>query len=206
MLNERFLTLASMLPPLATIRRPSKAAIVHTSITTVNAALPPRSRRADFAALSREAENMRREINEWRAHARVPHMDAPVRSEAHAANVRADVEGSSSSRRTRRSRGTKITTPAITITARRSSTRAAAVRRLNPITSHSTSSLRIRRALLVVAERTAPPCVCARAPGAVFPSQSTPPFSMGSATTTGSKHYSCSAALLARRRRPAQRA
>ncbi|KAJ6467643.1 hypothetical protein C8R47DRAFT_1078545 [Mycena vitilis] len=60
-LNERFLTLVSMLPPLATLRRPSKAAIVHTSIATVDAARRHRVLAAQtLRALLREAENLRR--------------------------------------------------------------------------------------------------------------------------------------------------
>ncbi|KAJ6475145.1 hypothetical protein C8R47DRAFT_704707 [Mycena vitilis] len=92
-LNARFLTLASMLPPLAALRRPSKAAIVGTSIATVKAARRHRVLAAQtLRALAREAEGLRREVNEWRARARVPHLDLPVRSEAHDAILRAEVE------------------------------------------------------------------------------------------------------------------
>ncbi|KAJ7663425.1 hypothetical protein DFH06DRAFT_1190215, partial [Mycena polygramma] len=92
-LNGRFLTLASMLPPLAALRRPSKAAIVGTSIATVKAARRHRVLAAQtLRALAREAEGLRREVNEWRARARVPHLDVPVRSEAHDAILRAEVE------------------------------------------------------------------------------------------------------------------
>ncbi|KAJ7673053.1 hypothetical protein DFH06DRAFT_1319267 [Mycena polygramma] len=60
-LNGRFLTLASMLPPLAMLRRPSKAAIVHTSIVTINATRRHRVLAAQtLRALSREVENLRR--------------------------------------------------------------------------------------------------------------------------------------------------
>ncbi|KAJ6472833.1 hypothetical protein C8R47DRAFT_720157 [Mycena vitilis] len=92
-LNGRFLTLASMLPPLATLRRPSKAAIVHTSIATVNASRRHRVLAAQtLRSLTREAETLRREINEWRSRARVPQLATPVRSDAHEAVLRAETE------------------------------------------------------------------------------------------------------------------
>ncbi|KAF7337326.1 BHLH domain-containing protein [Mycena sanguinolenta] len=92
-LNGRFLTLASLLPPLAALRRPSKAAIVSSSIATVNAARRHRVLAAQtLRALSREAEQLRREVNEWRARARVPQLDIPVRSDAHHAVLRAELE------------------------------------------------------------------------------------------------------------------
>ncbi|KAJ7633886.1 hypothetical protein DFH06DRAFT_687600 [Mycena polygramma] len=95
-LNRRSLTLASMLPPLAMLRRPSKSAIVHTSIATVNAARRHRVLAAQtLRALSKEAENLGKGNQSLarRARARVPHMDAPIRFEAHATILRAEVEG-----------------------------------------------------------------------------------------------------------------
>ncbi|KAJ7760264.1 hypothetical protein DFH07DRAFT_431449 [Mycena maculata] len=92
-LNGRFLTLASLLPPLAALRRPSKAAIVGTSIATLHAARRHRVLAAQtLRAVAREAEGMRREVNEWRARARIPGLEAPVRTEAHAAVLRAELE------------------------------------------------------------------------------------------------------------------
>ncbi|KAJ7040888.1 hypothetical protein C8F04DRAFT_183978 [Mycena alexandri] len=92
-LNGRFLTLASLLPPLAALRRPSKSAIVGSSIATVHASRRHRVLAAQtLRAISREAENLRREVNEWRARARVPQLEAPKRSEGHAAVLRAEVE------------------------------------------------------------------------------------------------------------------
>ncbi|KAJ7815886.1 hypothetical protein B0H14DRAFT_3475791 [Mycena olivaceomarginata] len=134
-------TLASLLPPLAALRRPSKAAITillarrpgardmkpqrsgcppsvasflvlspaysrapeeapkagrgeetfictgPTSsrfIATVNAAARHRVLAAQtLRSLARESEQLRREVNEWRARARVPQLDVPVRSDAH---------------------------------------------------------------------------------------------------------------------------
>ncbi|KAJ7608053.1 hypothetical protein DFH06DRAFT_1149229 [Mycena polygramma] len=66
-LNGRFLDLASMLPNLATIRRPSKSSIVNSCIAHVHA-----SRRHRFMAshqvqlLAEECDSLRREVNEWR--------------------------------------------------------------------------------------------------------------------------------------------
>ncbi|KAJ7804321.1 hypothetical protein B0H14DRAFT_3486328 [Mycena olivaceomarginata] len=144
-LNGRFLTLASLLPPLAALRRPSKAAIVSSrcvyflrfpsddpasaparraryeaptervsavcrflpgsqlagagggpeggAIATVNAAARHRVLAAQtLRSLAREAEQLRREVNEWRARARVPQLDVPVRSDAHNAVLRAELE------------------------------------------------------------------------------------------------------------------
>ncbi|CAK5283676.1 unnamed protein product [Mycena citricolor] len=81
-LNGRFLTLASILPPLASIRRPSKSAIVGSSIATVRAGRRHRLRAAQaLKALAREAETLRMEVNTWRARARLPVLEAPSRSQ-----------------------------------------------------------------------------------------------------------------------------
>ncbi|KAJ7023996.1 hypothetical protein C8F04DRAFT_1303447 [Mycena alexandri] len=62
-LNGRFLTLASLLPPLAALRRPSKSAIVGSSIATVHASRRHRVLAAQtLRAISREAENLRRPV------------------------------------------------------------------------------------------------------------------------------------------------
>ncbi|KAJ7019571.1 hypothetical protein C8F04DRAFT_1105987 [Mycena alexandri] len=69
-LNSRFLDLASLLPNLANIRRPSKSSIVNTCIAHVHA-----SRRHRFLAsqqlrvLKEECDSLRREVNEWRERA-----------------------------------------------------------------------------------------------------------------------------------------
>ncbi|KAJ7723048.1 hypothetical protein B0H16DRAFT_1699089 [Mycena metata] len=69
-LNSRFLDLASLLPNLANIRRPSKSSIVNTCIAHVHA-----SRRHRFLAsqqlriLHEECDSLRREVNEWRERA-----------------------------------------------------------------------------------------------------------------------------------------
>ncbi|KAF7310290.1 BHLH domain-containing protein [Mycena indigotica] len=81
-LNGRFLALASLLPPLRVIRRPSKSAIVNSSIATVQAARRHRVLAAQtLKTMLRETEALRREVNEWRTRARIPTLDAPLRSE-----------------------------------------------------------------------------------------------------------------------------
>lgn len=67
-LNGRFLDLAALLPNLATVRRPSKSAIVNSSIALVHTQRRFRAIAArELRALAHEAENLRREVNEWRA-------------------------------------------------------------------------------------------------------------------------------------------
>lgn len=67
-LNGRFLDLAALLPNLATVRRPSKSAIVNSSIALVHTQRRFRAIAArELRALALEAENLRREVNEWRA-------------------------------------------------------------------------------------------------------------------------------------------
>ncbi|KAJ6533578.1 hypothetical protein B0H19DRAFT_1272222 [Mycena capillaripes] len=117
-LNGRYLTLASMLPPLPALRRPSKAAIVSSRCVCLLPFLPllhfrsirlvvrvwpgtelvlreidgPRQTcaGADSATVYLRADEL--EINEWRARARVPQLDAAVRSDAHTAVLRAETE------------------------------------------------------------------------------------------------------------------
>ncbi|KAF7324211.1 Macrophage erythroblast attacher isoform 1 [Mycena kentingensis (nom. inval.)] len=82
-LNARFLDLAGMLPSLATIRKPTKSAIVNTSIAHVNASARHRVLATQQLRLvQEECESLRREVNEWRERsggiARVP---TPARGE-----------------------------------------------------------------------------------------------------------------------------
>ncbi|KAJ7615843.1 hypothetical protein FB45DRAFT_234499 [Roridomyces roridus] len=92
-LNGRFLTLASLLPPLAALRRPSKAAIVGSSIATLHAARRHRVLAAQtLRNVTQEAETLRREINTWRARASIPPLETPIRPEAHAAVLRGEIE------------------------------------------------------------------------------------------------------------------
>lgn len=80
-LNGRFLDLAALLPNLATVRRPSKSAIVNSSIALIH-----QSRRTRLLAsrelrlLRAESDALRRELNEWRARAGLPRVEEPPRS------------------------------------------------------------------------------------------------------------------------------
>ncbi|KIJ41176.1 hypothetical protein M422DRAFT_48671 [Sphaerobolus stellatus SS14] len=80
-LNGRFLDLAALLPNLATVRRPSKSAIVNSSIALIHS-----HRRARAAAgrelrtLEEETQALRREVNEWRSRTALPALQAPQRS------------------------------------------------------------------------------------------------------------------------------
>ncbi|KAF7307794.1 BHLH domain-containing protein [Mycena kentingensis (nom. inval.)] len=92
-LNGRFLALASLLPPLRVMRRPSKSAIVTSSIATVHAARRHRVLAAQtLKGMIREAEALRREVNEWRTRARIPLLESPMRTEAQDAVLRGEVE------------------------------------------------------------------------------------------------------------------
>jgi len=81
-LNGRFLDLAGLLPNLSQIRRPSKSAIVNSSIAHIHA-----SRRHRFLAarelrlIKMEADALRRELNEWRDRSALPRVEEPVRGE-----------------------------------------------------------------------------------------------------------------------------
>ncbi|KAJ7934824.1 hypothetical protein B0H13DRAFT_2481275 [Mycena leptocephala] len=81
-LNARFLDLASLLPDLADIRRPTKSSIVNSCIAHVRA-----SRRHRFLAsqklraLKDECDLLRREANEWRERAGIMLLPTPNRDE-----------------------------------------------------------------------------------------------------------------------------
>jgi hypothetical protein len=82
-LNGRFLDLAGLLPNLTQIRRPSKSAIVNSSIAHVHASRRHRGMAArELRHLRMEADAYRREINQWRERAGLPGMEEPVRSDA----------------------------------------------------------------------------------------------------------------------------
>ncbi|KAJ7470127.1 hypothetical protein B0H11DRAFT_2041490 [Mycena galericulata] len=71
-LNGRFLDLAALLPNLATIRRPSKSSIVHSSIAHVRASHQHRAIASQqLRAMQDECDSLRREVNEWRDRAGV---------------------------------------------------------------------------------------------------------------------------------------
>ncbi|KAJ7844942.1 hypothetical protein B0H14DRAFT_3455356 [Mycena olivaceomarginata] len=83
MLNGRFMDLGGMLPNLRDIRRPSKSAIVNSSIAHLEA-----SHRHRFIAahqlriMKEEADALRHEINAWRARTGVALVEEPMRDEA----------------------------------------------------------------------------------------------------------------------------
>jgi hypothetical protein len=80
-LNGRFFDLAALLPQLASVRRLSKFAIVDSSIAIIHQARRPRFIAArELRQLRAESDALRRENNEWRARAGLPHVDEPTRS------------------------------------------------------------------------------------------------------------------------------
>ncbi|KAL5511042.1 hypothetical protein ACEPAH_4257 [Sanghuangporus vaninii] len=80
-LNGRFLDLAALLPNLATVRRPSKSAIVNSSIAMIHQSRRTRLLAARELRLIRaESDALRRELNEWRARAGLPRVEEPPRS------------------------------------------------------------------------------------------------------------------------------
>ncbi|TRM70226.1 hypothetical protein BD626DRAFT_25711 [Schizophyllum amplum] len=82
-LNGRFLDLAALLPNLSQIRRPSKSAIVNSSIAHISAARRHRLLAArELRLLKLEADALRRELNEWRHRQNLPTVEEPPRSEA----------------------------------------------------------------------------------------------------------------------------
>ncbi|KAJ6562230.1 hypothetical protein B0H19DRAFT_1143871 [Mycena capillaripes] len=84
-LNARFLDLAALLPNLKHLRRPSKSAIVNSSIAHVRAARRYRHLASQqLRALNAECDMVRREVNQWRARAGVHPAVAPPRSEGFA--------------------------------------------------------------------------------------------------------------------------
>ncbi|KAJ7607420.1 hypothetical protein FB45DRAFT_1006978 [Roridomyces roridus] len=82
-LNGRFLDLAALLPNLKHLRRPSKSAIVNSSIAHVRAARRYRQLAShQLRALNAECDMVRHEVNQWRARAGMRPVDTPARSEA----------------------------------------------------------------------------------------------------------------------------
>ncbi|KAL0571852.1 hypothetical protein V5O48_010104 [Marasmius crinis-equi] len=81
-LNGRFLDLAKILPNLSQVRRPSKSAIVNSSIAHFHASRRHRAMAArELRVLKMETDQLRLELNEWRSRAGIPRVDDPVRGE-----------------------------------------------------------------------------------------------------------------------------
>ncbi|KAI0066756.1 hypothetical protein BV25DRAFT_1424884 [Artomyces pyxidatus] len=92
-LNGRFLDLAALLPNLSQIRRPSKSAIVNSSIAHIHASRRHRAMASrETRLLKLEADALRRELNEWRDRANLPRVEEPVRSDAFAMVLNGEVE------------------------------------------------------------------------------------------------------------------
>ncbi|KAF8489820.1 hypothetical protein F5888DRAFT_1638435 [Russula emetica] len=92
-LNGRFLDLAALLPNLSQIRRPSKSAIVNSSIAHIHASRRHRAMASrELRLLKLEADALRRELNEWRDRASLPRVEEPVRSEAFSMVLSGEVE------------------------------------------------------------------------------------------------------------------
>ncbi|KAF8195920.1 hypothetical protein K438DRAFT_1968391 [Mycena galopus ATCC 62051] len=86
-LNGRFLDLASLLSNLYQIHRPSKSAIVNSSIAYLNASCRHRIPAAQqLRAMKNEAHALRHELNEWRARAGVAFIEEPIRGDAFGAS------------------------------------------------------------------------------------------------------------------------
>ncbi|KAJ7455118.1 hypothetical protein FB451DRAFT_1278480 [Mycena latifolia] len=82
-LNARILELASLLPNLAGVRRPSRIAITKSSIAHIHSARRHRILAAQqLRALHAENESLRLEVNQWRQRAGVPGTVEPRRGDA----------------------------------------------------------------------------------------------------------------------------
>ncbi|EJD37793.1 hypothetical protein AURDEDRAFT_116684 [Auricularia subglabra TFB-10046 SS5] len=80
-LNGRFLDLAALLPNLASVRRPSKSAIVNSSIALIHTQRRARALAGrELRVLKAETDALRRELNEWRDRANLPRVDEGPRS------------------------------------------------------------------------------------------------------------------------------
>jgi len=92
-LNGRFLDLAGLLPNLSQIRRPSKSAIVNSSIAHIHASRRHRLIAArELRLLKLEADAVRRELNEWRDRSGLPRVEEPVRGDGFGLVLSGEVE------------------------------------------------------------------------------------------------------------------
>ncbi|KAJ6506952.1 hypothetical protein C8R45DRAFT_971076 [Mycena sanguinolenta] len=92
-LNGRFLDLASILSNLSRIRRPSKPAIVNSSIAHLNASRRHRILAAQqLRAMKNEADALRHELNEWRTRDGVAFIEEPMRSDSFGTVLRGELE------------------------------------------------------------------------------------------------------------------
>lgn len=85
--------LAALLPNLSQIRRPSKSAIVNSSIAHIHASRRHRLLASrELRLLKLESDALRRELNEWRDRAGLPHADEPVRGDGFTMVLSGEVE------------------------------------------------------------------------------------------------------------------
>ncbi|KAL4064193.1 hypothetical protein V8B97DRAFT_1876081 [Scleroderma yunnanense] len=92
-LNGRFLDLAALLPNLSQIRRPSKSAIVNSSIAYVHSSRRHRLLASrELRILKSEADALRRELNDWHDRAGLPRVEEPIRSEGFGIVLSGEVE------------------------------------------------------------------------------------------------------------------
>src|SRR5882757_4950683 len=74
--------LAGLLPNLSQIRRPSKSAIVNSSIAHIHASRRHRLIAArELRMIKAEADALRQELNEWRDRAGLPRLEEPARGD-----------------------------------------------------------------------------------------------------------------------------
>ncbi|KAJ3787228.1 hypothetical protein GGU10DRAFT_433256 [Lentinula aff. detonsa] len=92
-LNGRFLDLAALLPNLSQVRRPSKSAIVNSSIAHIHASRRHRLLASrELRLLKHEADALRRELNEWRDRAGIPRAQEPSRGDAFSMILSGEIE------------------------------------------------------------------------------------------------------------------
>ncbi|KAJ6502858.1 hypothetical protein C8R47DRAFT_1067677 [Mycena vitilis] len=82
-LHGRFLELAALMSNLDHVRRPTKSIIVNSSIAYLNASGRHRILSTQQLRMMKgEADELRHEVNEWRARAGIAFVEEPMRSEA----------------------------------------------------------------------------------------------------------------------------
>ncbi|KAG8699829.1 hypothetical protein FRC09_006356 [Ceratobasidium sp. 395] len=80
-LNSRFLDLAALLPNLVSVRRPSKSAIVNSSIALIHTQRRARATAGrELRNLKAETDTLRRQLNEWRERACLAPVEEPMRN------------------------------------------------------------------------------------------------------------------------------